>query len=174
MKSKTAKNVAVFAGSFDPFTAGHLDIARRAAAMFDELYILVAVNATKKYCFSADFRKGLIVKACEGIGNVTVAAYDGLTTSFMKTVGARYLVRGVRNGSDMNYEQSVDWNNKMLYPECETVYLSSSREHLMVSSTLVRELLKCGTPAECRRLLKPYVPACVLSDLINEYKKIKL
>lgn len=175
MKSKTAKKIAVFAGSFDPFTVGHLDIARRAAAMFDDLYILVAVNVSKKYTFSTEVRKAMIEKSCEGLGNVKVATCDGLTTDFMKLVGAKFLVRGVRNGSDMDYELSVDWNNKLLYPECETVYLSSSRDHLVVSSSVVRELLKCGLAetADGRKKLKSYLPAVILSDLINEYKKTK-
>lgn len=169
------KKIAVFAGSFDPFTVGHLDLVSRGSTLFDELYILVAVNASKKCMLSMDRRLELIKKACAGMDNVKVASFEGLTVDFMKKVGARFLLRGVRNGSDMDYELSVDWNNKLLYPECETVYLSSSREHLMVSSSVVRELLKCGlaASAEGRKKLKSYVPASILGDLINELKKNK-
>lgn len=169
------EKIAVFAGSFDPFTLGHLDLVKRGVELFDELHILVAVNASKRYMLSTEVRKALIEKACEGLNNVKVVVYEGLTTGFMKTVNAKYLLRGVRNGSDMDYELSVDWNNKLLYPVCETVYLSSSTDHLMVSSSVVRELLKCGaaSTAASRKLLKSYVPASILQDLINEYKRIK-
>lgn len=172
---KPEKKIAVFAGSFDPFTVGHLDLVARGSKLFDELYVLVAVNASKKYLLSVETRKAMIEKACGDLKNVKVFAFDGLTTAFMKECGAKYLLRGVRNGSDMDYELSVDWNNKLLYPECETVYLSSSRNHLMVSSSVVRELLKCGpeSAAAQRKMLKPYVPAAILGDLISEYKKNK-
>lgn len=176
MAVKTSnKNIAVFAGSFDPFTVGHLDLVTRGAKLFDELYVLIGVNASKKYMLSTEVRKAMIEKACNGLKNVKVVAYDGLTTSFMKEIGAKVLLRGVRNGSDMDYELSVDWNNKLLYPECETVYLSSDREHLMVSSSVVRELLKCGLAetADGRKKLKSYVPTSILNDLISEYKKNK-
>lgn len=172
---KSEKKIAVFAGSFDPFTVGHLDLISRGVEIFDKLYVMVAVNASKKYMLPSEVRKAMIEKACEGMERVVVAEYSGLTTDYMKTVGAKYLLRGVRNGSDMDYELSVDWNNKLLYPECETVYLSSSRDHLMVSSSVVCELLKCG-PTEnglLNKMLNPYVPASILDDLINEYEKNK-
>lgn len=175
MAVKSEKKIAVFAGSFDPFTVGHLDLVTRGSKLFDELWVLVAVNTSKKYMLSMESRVALIRKACTGIKNVKVALFEGLTVNFMKSVGATVLLRGVRNGSDMDYELSVDWNNKLLYPECETVYLSSSRDHLMVSSSVVRELLKCGLAesADGRKKLKPYVPACILNDLVNEFKKNK-
>ena len=155
------KKIAVFAGSFDPFTLGHLDIVRRAASLFDELYVLLAVNASKKYYFDEATRAEMVRKAVADIPNVKVDVYDGLTVNFMKRVGAKFLVRGIRGASDVEYEQTVAWNNKILYPECETVFLSSAPEHLMVSSTVVRELLKAGiaNDGEGRAKLAKYVPA---------------
>ncbi len=168
---KTSGRVAVFAGSFDPFTVGHLDIAKRAASMFEELWILVAVNASKSNVFSVESRKKFIETACKGIPNVKVAEFSGLTVDFMQQVGARYLVRGVRNGSDMDYELSVGWNNKILYSECESVYLVSAPEHLSVSSSVVRELLKCGIAKDKagRTKLAKYVPASILPQLLKEF-----
>ena len=153
--------IAVFAGSFDPFTLGHLDIVRRAASLFDELYVLLAVNASKKYYFDEATRAEMVRKAVADIPNVKVDVYDGLTVDFMKRVGAKFLVRGIRGASDVEYEQTVAWNNKILYPECETVFLSSAPEHLMVSSSVVRELLKAGiaNDGEGRAKLAKYVPA---------------
>ncbi|MCQ2124603.1 MAG: pantetheine-phosphate adenylyltransferase [Fibrobacter sp.] len=168
-KKINASKIAVFAGSFDPFTEGHLDIAKRAAAMFDELWILVAVNASKSCLFSLKNRIDFIRKSCKNLRNVKVAEFSGLTVEFMQKVGARYLVRGVRNGSDMDYELSVGWNNKTLYPECESVYLASAPEHLAVSSTVVRELLKCGIAktAAGRKKLAKYVPAEILPMVVE-------
>ncbi|MDY6264489.1 MAG: pantetheine-phosphate adenylyltransferase [Fibrobacter sp.] len=163
------KKIAVFAGSFDPFTLGHLDIVRRAAALFDELYVLLAVNASKKYMFSESARIEMIRKAVAGVPNVKVESFDGLTVEFMKRIGAKFLVRGIRGSADVEYEQSVAWNNKVLYPECETVFLSSAPEHLMVSSTVVRELLKVGIAGseEGRTKLAKYVHEDVLPLLIT-------
>lgn len=161
------KKIAVFAGSFDPFTLGHLDIVKRASALFDELYVLLAVNASKKYYFDEATRAEMVRKAVAGLSNVKVDFFDGLTVEFMKRVGANFLVRGIRGAADVEYEQSVAWNNKNLYPECETVFLSSSPEHLRVSSTVVRELLKVGVAknADGKKFLAKYVPAEVITIL---------
>ena len=161
------KKIAVFAGSFDPFTLGHLDIVKRAAALFDELYVLLAVNASKKYLLSESARIEIVKKSVESVPNVKVDSFDGLTVDFMKRVGAKYLVRGIRGSADVEYEQSVAWNNKVLYPECETIFLSSAPEHLNVSSTVVRELLKVGVAKneDGKETLAKYVPAEVVTVL---------
>jgi len=167
--------VAVFAGSFDPFTLGHLDLVKRASALFDQVWVLVAVNTSKKYMFSEDARGMMIQAAVEDMPNVGVAAYEGLTVDFMKSVGSKYLIRGVRNAMDMGYEQANAWNNKVLHPDCETVFLSSAPEHLAVSSTVVRELLKCGIANDAvgRKNLAKYVPAQILSMMIREFEGSK-
>ena len=108
------KKIAVFAGSFDPFTLGHLDIVKRAATLFDELYVLLAVNASKKYLLSESARIEIVKKSVENIPNVMVESFDGLTVEFMKRVGAKFLVRGIRGSADVEYEQTVAWNNKNL------------------------------------------------------------
>lgn len=164
------QKIAVFAGSFDPFTVGHLDIVKRASALFDELYVLLAVNASKKYLFDEATRIGMVQKAVAQFPNVKVDCYDGLTVDFAKRVGAKYLVRGIRGAGDIEYEQTVAWNNKVLCPECETLFLSSAPEHLMVSSTVVRELLKAGIAKDenGRNLLAKYVPECIVPMLLKE------
>ena len=154
------KRIAVFAGSFDPITVGHVDIVARASALFDELWVLLAVNASKKYLLGEEQRLEMARKAVAGFSNVKVDAFDGLTVDFMKRVGAKFLVRGIRGSADVEYEQTVAWNNQNLYPECETVFLSSCPEHLMVSSSVVRELLKAGIANDEAGLAKlaKYVP----------------
>lgn len=163
------KKIAVFAGSFDPFTLGHLDVVKRASVLFDELYVLLAVNTSKKYMFDEEKRLAMVRASVAEISNVKVESFDGLTVDLMKRIGAKYLVRGFRGGADVEYEQTVAWNNKVLYPDCETVFLSSAPEHLMVSSTVVRELLKVGigkTKPDSAKLAK-YVPETTIPLLLN-------
>ena len=168
--------VAVFAGSFDPITVGHLDLVKRAAKMFDSLFVVVAQNASKKNMFDAETRKAMVEEAVSEIPNVSVAVHDGLTVDFMKSVNARYLVRGIRNASDLDAEQAVAWNNKVIYGvgDIETVFLMSAQEHLAVSSSLVRELLKCGKQkslAERKNLLSKFVPKNIVRMLLIAYRK---
>ena len=170
------RRVAVFAGSFDPFTVGHFDLVKRAAGIFDSLIVLVAQNANKKNLFDAKTRKAMIEVAVSEFPNVSVDVYGGLTVDFMKFVGAHYLLRGIRNSADLDAEQAVAWNNKVIYGDgdVETVLLLSAQEHLVVSSSLVRELLKCGagkSPAEQKRLISNYVPKNMVSMLLKEFRK---
>ncbi|ADL26959.1 pantetheine-phosphate adenylyltransferase [Fibrobacter succinogenes subsp. succinogenes S85] len=176
MEDGCRRRVAVFAGSFDPFTVGHLDLVKRAAMMFDSLFVVVAQNASKKNLFDAETRAAMVEEAVSEIPNVSVAVHGGLTVDFMKTVGAHYLVRGIRNSSDLDAEQAVAWNNKVIYGngDVETVLLLSAQEHLVVSSTLVRELLKCGaakSASEQKSLISKYVPKNMVSMLLKEFRK---
>ncbi|SIO10821.1 pantetheine-phosphate adenylyltransferase [Fibrobacter sp. UWB11] len=167
--------IAVFAGSFDPFTVGHYDLVERAAGMFDSVIVVVAQNANKKNMFDAETRKAMVEAAVSKIPNVSVAIHGGLTVDFMKSVGARYLLRGIRNASDLDAEQAVAWNNKVLFGDAETVLLLSAQEHLVVSSSLVRELLKCGASKsddEQTALLSKFVPKNMVSVLLKEFRKI--
>ena len=165
------KKIAVFAGSFDPFTLGHLDIVKRASALFDELWVVIFENTSKKYMYDEGSRMQMIQKAVKGLKNVKVDCAAGLTVDYMKMVKATYLVRGIRGAADVEYEQSIAWNNKVLYPECETIFLSSSPEHLNVSSTVVRELLKVGVAkgADGKKILAKYVPAAEIPLLTTNH-----
>ena len=138
------ERIAVFAGSFDPFTVGHRDVTERACAIFDRLVILIANNVNKKTHFSAEERAEFAKRAMAAFPQVSIEIWDGLTVDYLQKNGIRFLVRGVRGNSDLEWEQSVAWNNAKLLPGTETVFLSSKPEHLSVSSSLVRELLKFG------------------------------
>ena len=164
------QKIAVFAGSFDPFTVGHLDIVARASSLFDELYVLLAVNASKKYLLDEATRAEMVREAVASFSNVKVDCFDGLTVDFAKRVGAKYLVRGIRGAADVDYEQTVAWNNKVLCPEIETVFLLSAQEHLAVSSSVVRELLKAGIAKdeEGHKLLAKYVPEAVVPMVVEK------
>jgi pantetheine-phosphate adenylyltransferase len=141
------ERVAVFAGSFDPFTVGHKDIAERACALFDTLIILIANNTNKKTHFSAEERAELAKKAMADFPQVSVEVWEGLTVGYLQKNGIKFLVRGVRRASDLEWEQAVAWNNAKLLPGTETVLLSSKPEHLSMSGSFMRELIKFGHDA---------------------------
>ncbi|MDR0516094.1 MAG: pantetheine-phosphate adenylyltransferase [Fibromonadaceae bacterium] len=135
------ERVAVFAGSFDPFTIGHKNIAERACSIFDKLVILIGNNVNKKSHFSVQERAEIAKKAMASFPQASVEIWDGLTVDYLKKNGIKFLLRGARRGSDFEAEQNLAWNNEKLLPGIETVFLSSKPEHLSVSSSAERELL---------------------------------
>lgn len=146
------KRIAVFAGTFDPVTMGHVDIVRRAAPLFDELIIAIGVNTSKKTLFPLEKRTGWLTKTFEDLKNVRVAHYDGLTVTFCESVGAGYLLRGLRNGTDFDYEAHIAQLNKSLDSRVETVFMMTSPKYSFLSSTLVRDLIVHKGD------FRPYVP----------------
>lgn len=137
-------STAVFPGSFDPFTVGHLDVVERASKIFDRLYVSVLDNPGKSTEFSLDERLELIKDAVGHISNVTVDSSSGLLVDYCKSVGANVIVRGIRTGSDVEYESMLESVNNRICPEIATVYLLSKPEHAYLSSSLVRQLMKIG------------------------------
>lgn len=135
---------AVFPGSFDPFTIGHLDIVKRAAKVFDEVIVAIFDNPGKGTDFSLGDRLELIADAVKDIPNVSIDSSSGLLVDYLRSVGANVIVRGIRNGSDVEYETMLEAVNDRIAPEITTVYLISRPEHSYISSSLVRQLLKIG------------------------------
>lgn len=138
------KRVAMFPGSFDPFTAGHLDILKRALTMFDEIVVAIGVNIDKKGFFSNERRMEIIRQATAGLQGVSIIQYDTLTIEKCRELGIRHIVRGVRNMIDFETERSIADANRKLAPEIETVIIPTSQEYAHISSTAVRDLLKHG------------------------------
>ncbi len=134
---------AIFAGSFDPFTMGHLDIVKRAAALFETVHVGVLVNPDKRPLFTPDERRNMIEAAVCGarIENVKVHVFGGLLVDFAKAVGADVNIRGLRNGVDFDYEYSMEFYNRRLSPGLETVYLAADSAHIFLSSSAVRTLM---------------------------------
>jgi pantetheine-phosphate adenylyltransferase len=132
---------AVYPGSFDPVTNGHLDVIRRACALFDEVTVCVMVNHTKHYIFSPQERMDLIAASVADLDNVRVDSYDGLLMDYARAEGMDAVVKGLRSSQDFEFENTMDFYNKRIAPEIETVYLMAEHTYAHVSSSGVRELM---------------------------------
>lgn len=141
------ERIAVFPGTFDPMTIGHLDLLRRAAALFDRVVVAVGVNTGKQALFPLDERLARIRRATAGMANVEVETYEGTTVDFCLAHCARYIVRGIRNIADFEYERNIADINRLLCPDIETVFLTADPRLAVVSSSMVRELLAFGKDA---------------------------
>lgn len=138
------KRIALFPGSFDPFTAGHLNILKRALTMFDEVVVAVGINIDKKGFLSNERRVEIIRQATAGLDGVRVITYDNLTIDTCRELGIRHIVRGVRNMIDFETERSIADANRKLAPEIETIIIPTAQDYAHISSTAVRDLLKHG------------------------------
>ena len=136
------KKVAVFPGSFDPITKGHESIVRRSALLFDELIVAIGENSSKSNLFSLEKRKKWIKRTFKNLSNVKIESYSGLTVDFCKQINASYIIRGIRSSSDFEYEQSIAHMNKSLNKNIETILFVSEPNHNMISSSIVREIIK--------------------------------
>ena len=133
---------ALFPGSFDPFTSGHLNILTRALTMFDEVVVAVGVNQDKRGFFRVDQRLDIIAQATRGMEGVSVIQYDGLTVDICREMGIRHIVRGVRNMTDFDNEQAIADANRHLAPEIETIIIPTSQEYSHISSSAVRAVVR--------------------------------
>ena len=146
---------AVFPGSFDPITIGHLDLIKRGLDLFDEVIIAIGVNADKKHMFSLEDRKQHIENAFKNEPRIKVSTYKGLTVDYCKTIKADYILRGLRNSTDFTYEQSIAQTNSSL-SKIESVFLVCSPNVSNISSSIVRDVIRNG--GDCKNL----VPRSVL------------
>ena len=138
------KHVALFPGSFDPFTAGHLNILKRALTMFDEVVVAVGINQDKRGFFTMEKRLDIIRQATAGLSGVSIIQYDNLTIDTCRQLGIRHIVRGVRNMIDFETERSIADANRRLAPEVETLIIPTAQEFAHISSSAVRDILKHG------------------------------
>ncbi len=133
---------AIFPGSFDPITQGHVEIVLRGKALFDEIVVAIGINSQKKSFFSLPQRLEMLNACFAQEPSVRVMSYDTLTVEFARKQGAQFLLRGLRSPQDLSYEQPIELINRHMAPEVETVHLLSSPDTAMISSTIVREVIK--------------------------------
>lgn len=141
------KKIAVFPGSFDPFTVGHEAIVKRALSLFDEIIIAVGANALKKSFYSVDIRKKMINVVFRDEPRVKVDHYEGLTVDYCKINHAGYLLRGLRTAADFEFERAIAQVNKAMAPDIESVFILTVPEHSPITSTIVRDIIRSGGDA---------------------------
>lgn len=144
--------IAVFPGSFDPITIGHVDLVTRAMPLFDEIVVAVGVNTSKKYLFSLEQRLEWLRQVFNANPQIRVDYFQNLTAHYCQRIGARYLLRGLRNGSDFDYEKTISQLNHIVGGGIETVFLIAQPEMSHISSTIVREIITGGGDAT------PFIP----------------
>ncbi|MCE9560378.1 MAG: pantetheine-phosphate adenylyltransferase [Armatimonadetes bacterium] len=136
--------IAIYPGSFDPLTRGHLDVIERAARQYDKVIIGVGINGSKKPFMPAEFRLRAIVASTVHIANVETESFEGLLIHFARDKGAKVIVRGLRATSDFDYEFQIAMANRRLSPDLETIFLMTKWEHSFLSSSVVREVALLG------------------------------
>jgi pantetheine-phosphate adenylyltransferase len=141
------EKIAVFPGTFDPFTVGHESIVNRAQDLFDKIYIAIGNNAQKDALFSLEDRIGFINQVFKNDPKVEVVHFEGLTIDFCKKLGANYILRGLRTAADFEYERAIAQVNKAMFDGIETVFLLTMPEHTPVNSSIVRDILRHGGDA---------------------------
>ncbi len=156
-------SVAVYPGSFDPITLGHVDVINRSLKVFSRVIILVAQSSRKQYMFSSKERRDLIIKSLGKKKSVEVETWDGLTTDFVREAGAKVILRGVRSSSDFDHEIVVAQMNKRLAPDIETCIFFPSAELQFISSSAIKEIAQAGGD------LESFVPAVVAKAIKEKY-----
>jgi pantetheine-phosphate adenylyltransferase len=156
---------AVFTGTFDPFTLGHLDVIRRGRLLFEHLVVGIGVNPNKASLFDAQERVAMARLVVSAYPNVSVEAFEGLTVHFVKRIGARVILRGLRTLTDMEYEFGMTLTNQRLDPSVETVFLMADGEYSHVSSTLIKQVASYGGTEALKRFVPEELIAPILSKL---------
>lgn len=154
--------LAVYPGTFDPFTLGHLDIAERALRVFDRLVITVAIHMEKSTLLPPEMRIDLIQRATAHLDDIQVLSFEGLIAEHAKNLGACALVRGLRTSRDFDYESQMAHTNRRMVPELDTVFFHTSAAHALTSSSLVREILRWDGD------IRPFVPAVIAEKLMKK------
>lgn len=158
---------AVYPGSFDPVTLGHLDIIERSSAMVDELVVGVLNNSSKNSLFSVDERVNMLTEVTAHLSNVRVEAFDGLLVDFAKNCNAKMVVRGLRAVTDFEYELQMSQTNRIVSPELDTIFLTTDLRYAYLSSSTVREFGRYGGD------VSRFVPECIVERVIQKCRGMK-
>ncbi|MDB5021981.1 MAG: Phosphopantetheine adenylyltransferase [Pedobacter sp.] len=133
---------ALFPGSFDPITIAHVDILKRSIPLFDRVVLGIGLNSSKQGFLSIETREAIVRSVFKSYPNVEIALYEGLTVDFCKTIGASYMIRGIRSVADFEYERAIAQINQTMMPNVETIFILSKPEYSAISSTIVRDILR--------------------------------
>jgi len=169
MTSCLTSSHAVYVGSFDPFTLGHLDIIQRGAILFSHLTVAIGINPDKAALFSAEERVAFCEASLADLQNVDVRTFEGLSVEFVRTCNSRVLLRGVRSLMDIDTEFIMSLANRVLDPEIESVFLMSSERFNHISSSLIKQIAKMGS-ADLEQRLADFVPPPVIQPLLERFK----
>ena len=161
-----SSRTAVFTGTFDPITLGHLDVISRGRLLFEHLIVAIGVNPTKQVLFPIEERVDLAQRVLGQFNNVEVRAFEGLTVDFVRSIGARVILRGLRTLSDMEYEFSMTLTNHRLDPGIETVFLMADGEYAHVSSSLIKQVARYGGPEALGR----FVPEALVTPILEKVR----
>ena len=134
--------IALFPGSFDPVTKAHVDIVKRSVSLFDKIYIGIGANSSKQGLLSVAKREDMLRAVFEMEPKIHIVAYEGLTVDFCKSIGAQFMIRGIRTVSDFEYEKAIAQMNHSLAPEIESIFIVSKPGYSSISSTIVREIMR--------------------------------
>jgi pantetheine-phosphate adenylyltransferase len=168
--SQERPSSAVYVGSFDPMTLGHLDIIRRAARLFDCVTVGIGINPDKQSLFTPAERLDLCRLAVRDLANVDVRTFDGLAVEFVRQCGSRILLRGVRTLTDIDAEFTMTLTNRVLDQEIESIFLMSAERYAHISSSLIRQIARMARE-DVRERLKEFVPAPIIGPLIERLQR---
>ena len=153
------QRICLFPGTFDPVTLGHTDIINRALPLFDKIVVGIGINAAKNPMFTADQRKIWFEEIYKDEPKLTVETYDGLTIKFCQSIGAKFILRGIRYVSDFEYEKTIADANRTMDSKIETIFLTGEPKYTSVASTIVRDILRKGGDAS------PFLPEAVIKSI---------
>ena len=163
--TRPESRIAVFTGTFDPLTLGHLDVIRRGRVLFDRLVVGIGVNPNKQSLFTIEERVALSRQVVAPFDNVEVESFEELTVQFVRRIGAKIILRGLRTLSDMEYEFSMTLTNNRLDPEVETVFLMADGEYSHVSSSLIKQVARFGGASALDRFVPPELIGPILEKM---------
>ena len=156
-------SIAVYPGSFDPVTLGHLDIIRRSAAIFDHVIVGVLNNTSKKPLFSLEERVNMLKEVTKDIPNVEILSFSGLLVDFAREHNVQAIIRGLRAVTDFEYELAMSQTNRVAAPDIDTIFLNTSLEYAYLSSSIVKEMAMYGGD------ISKFVPACIIDTVRERY-----
>ena len=157
------KKIAVFPGSFDPITIGHVDIIERSVDLFDKIFVAIGVNTQKQYLFDLEQRLDWLREVFQNHPTIAVDSYEGLTTRYCDKVEANYIIRGIRSAGDFEYEKTIAHLNNSMNPNLETLLILSKPEYSSISSTIVREIIRADGD------VSKFVPKEIVESLHKEW-----